>query len=176
MYTSTDGLGIVLRNDTSTLRINGNGIVTYQGEEGSSLYPIDTASTQPTVFDVVESCRSLASTVLSPFCGDARIQFLSILEEDDQWIVNFCYTLNGAPVQFSDGSDAAQFIVEGGEILEFTLRPRNYTLSADTVTLLPETLAAAAMDALDYDGQELILSYYDSGIALTYPDWVASGR
>ncbi len=176
VYTSTDGLGIVLRHDTDTLRIYGSGIVTYQGEEGLSLYPVAAASQQPTQFDIVESCRSLATSVLVPFCGDARLHLLSIVEENSRWIVNFCYTLNGSPVQFPDGGEAAQFIVEEGEILEFTLRLRNYIPSNELQPLLPESQAIAAVSALGYQGQELILSYYDSGVSLLYPDWVASDR
>ncbi len=176
-YTSTDGLGIVIRSDTDTLRIYGSGIVTYQGEAGHSLYPISPLSSQPTAFDVVESCRTLVANALTPFCGDARIQLLSVEErENGGWTVNFCYTLNGSAVLFSDGSECAQFIVENGEILEFTLRLRNYTATTEEVTLLPEILAAAALEGLGYENQELTIAYTDSGATYATPDWVASDR
>ncbi len=175
-YTSTDGLGVVLRNETDTLRISGGGIVTYQAESGFSSFPIAASSTQLTTFDMVERCRSLASTIMIPFSGEARLHLLSVYEEDDHWTVTFGYTLNGSPVQFSDGSDVAQFIITNGEISEFTLRLREYTITDEKTTPLPQLQAAVALESLGFGGQELILSYYDSGLSSVYADWTANDR
>ncbi len=175
-YTTTDGLGIVLRNDSETLRIYGSGIVTYETSQGLSSYPVTSSYSQPTVFDVVESCRSVATNAIIPFCGDARLHLLSVTEEDGQWTVTFAYSLNGIIVQFSDGSEAAQFVVENDEITEFTLRLRNYIQTEELSTPLPQFQAASAMTSLGYQGQELILSYYDSGANRIFADWAASNR
>lgn len=175
-YTSTEGLGVVLRNETDTLRISGVGTVSYQGESGLSPFTIPSSSAVATSFDVVEGCRSLASTMVSSFCGDVQLHLLSVYEEDDAWIVNFSYTLNGIPIQFSNGSNAAQFTVTNGEIVEFTIHLRSYSLGEESTTLLPQSQAAAAMESLGYGQQELTLRYYDSYLPIVYADWAASDR
>lgn len=172
-YATTDGLGIVIRNDGDTLRIYGSGIVTYESEVGLSSYPA-TSSATPTIFDVVESCRSLATTAIIPFCGDARIHLLSVEEGENRWTVTFGYSLDGTSIQFPDGTEAAQFVVEGNEILSFTLRLRQYTATDATSTPLPQLQAAAAMEPLGYSGRMLVLSYYDGGTSPIYADWSAS--
>ncbi len=170
-YATTDGLGIVIRSDGDTLRIYGSGIVTYESEVGLSSYAVTSSSATPTIFDVVESCRSLATTAIIPFCGDARIHLLSVEEGENGWTVTFGYSLDGSPIQFSDGTEAAQFVVEGNEILSFTLRLRQYTATDETSTPLPQLQAAAAMAPLCYHGQRLVLSYYDGGASPIYADW-----
>lgn len=171
IYNSPDG--IVVRNGSDTLRLYDNGTLTYQGEIGASRYPIASQFETPTLFDIVESCRQLMQQTIGRYRGDARLHLLSTEDTENGLLIRFGYSLDGALVQFPVDATAAEFFVLDGEITSFTLRFRTYTATEATTILLPEEQAIAAMAAMEYDGRELLLSYYDNDAPQLTADWVA---
>ena len=165
----------VARIGGDNLRLSGNGVVEYHAEEGSSLF---TAAAQPedaTLFQVVEACRKLAAATVGSNAGQARLYFSGVRESEEGLEVSFNYCLNGIPVRLEDGA-AAWFQVENGRITRFVLRYRSYTDSGETSVVLPIPQAAAAMEAMDLEGEELLLVYSDNGGETVSASWAATGN
>lgn len=165
----------VARIGGDNLRLSGNGVVEYHAEEGSSLF---TAAAQPedaTLFQVVEACRKLAAATVGSNAGQARLYFSGVRESEEGLEVSFNYCLNGIPVRLEDGT-AAWFQVENGRITRFVLRYRSYTDSGETSVVLPIPQAAAAMEAMGLEGEELLLVYSDNGGETVSASWAATGN
>lgn len=165
----------VARIGGDNLRLSGNGVVEYHAEEGSSLF---TAAAQPedaTLFQVVEACRKLAAATVGSSAGQARLYFSGVRESEEGLEVSFNYCLNGIPVRLEDGA-AAWFQVENGRITRFVLRYRSYTDSGETSVVLPIPQAAAAMEAMGLEGEELLLVYSDNGGETVSASWAATGN
>lgn len=165
----------VARIGGDNLRLSGNGVVEYHAEEGSSLF---TAAAQPedaTLFQVVEACRKLAAATVGSNAGQARLYFSGVRESEEGLEVSFNYCLNGIPVRLEDGA-AAWFQVENGHITRFVLRYRSYTDSGETSVVLPIPQAAAAMEAMGLEGEELLLVYSDNGGETVSASWAATGN
>lgn len=165
----------VARIGGDNLRLSGNGVVEYHAEEGSSLF---TAAAQPedaTLFQVVEACRKLAAATVGSSTGQARLYFSGVRESEEGLEVSFNYCLNGIPVRLEDGA-AAWFQVENGRITRFVLRYRSYTDSGETSVVLPIPQAAAAMEAMGLEGEELLLVYSDNGGETVSATWAAAGN
>lgn len=165
----------VARIGGDNLRLSGNGVVEYHAEEGSSLF---TAAAQPedaTLFQVVEACRKLAAATVGSNAGQARLYFSGVRESEEGLEVSFNYCLNGIPVRLEDGA-AAWFQVENGCITRFVLRYRSYTDSGETSVVLPIPQAAAAMEAMGLEGEELLLVYSDNGGETVSASWAATGN
>ena len=165
----------VARIGGDNLRLSGNGVVEYHAEEGSSLF---TAAAQPedaTLFQVVEACRKLAAATVGSNAGQARLYFSWVRESEEGLEVSFNYCLNGIPVRLEDGA-AAWFQVENGRITRFVLRYRSYTDSGETSVVLPIPQAAAAMEAMGLEGEELLLVYSDNGGETVSASWAATGN
>ena len=163
----------VARIGGDNLRLSGNGVVEYHAEEGSSLF---TAAAQPedaTLFQVVEACRKLAAATVGSNAGQARLYFSGVRESEEGLEVSFNYCLNGIPVRLEDGA-AAWFQVENGRITRFVLRYRSYTDSGETSVVLPIPQAAAAMEAMGLEGEELLLVYSDNGGETVSASWAAT--
>ena len=163
----------VARIGGDNLRLSGNGVVEYHAEEGSSLF---TAAAQPedaTLFQVVEACRKLAAATVGSSAGQARLYFSGVRESEEGLEVSFNYCLNGIPVRLEDGA-AAWFQVENGRITRFVLRYRSYTDSGETSVVLPIPQAAAAMEAMGLEGEELLLVYSDNGGETVSASWAAT--
>lgn len=165
----------VARIGGDNLRLSGNGVVEYHAEEGSSLF---TAAAQPedaTLFQVVEACRKLAAATVGSNAGQARLYFSGVRESEEGLEVSFNYCLNGIPVRLENGA-AAWFQVENGRITRFVLRYRSYTDSGETSVVLPIPQAAAAMEAMGLEGEELLLVYSDNGGETVSASWAATGN
>ena len=162
----------VARIGGDNLRLSARGVLEYHAEEESTLF---TASAQPekaTLFDTVEACRRLAAAGVGSSAGQARLYFSALRESEDGLEVEFDYCLNGIPVQLEEGA-AAWFLVEDGRITRFILRFRSYTDGGETSVLLPLPQTAAAMEALNLEGKELLLIYTDSGGDRISAGWAA---
>ena len=82
-----------------------------------------------------------------------------------------------AQAQSGAGIQAAQFLVEQGQITYFHLQFRSYTDTGNTSVVLPERQAAAAMEAMGHTGEELLLVYLDNGNdELVSASWAATGE
>lgn len=164
----------VARIGGDNLRLSGGGVLEYHAEEGSGLFPVPAQGKDASLFEVVERCRQLAAATVGASAGQARLYFSGVQESEDGLEVAFDYCLNGIPVHLEEGA-AAWFRVENGSITRFVLRYRSYTDSGETSVVLPIPQAAAAMEALGLEGEELQLIYSDAGEETVSASWAAVG-
>lgn len=164
----------VIRNGNDTLRLAGNGTVTFTAaDDGGSRYPVAGSG----VYWAVERCRQLAVDALGELCGQARIYLMTVEETGaESWQIEFGYLLDGVPVHLEHGGYAARFQVSGGRITGFTLCLRSYTDSGATSVVLPERQAMAAMEAKGHQGEELQLVYLDTGAQQVSASWAAASQ
>ena len=160
-----------IRSGNDTLRLDQNGTMTYHALAGeSSRYRLSGR-----LAEQVEECRALAQDTVGALCGDARLYLQSIRQTDQGTAVEFGYLLHGAQVQLGSESYAAQFVIEGDQLTQFTLHYRTYQSLPEQALVLPEVQAAAALQALGRSGQELCLVYFDSGSDRLSPAWYTEG-
>ena len=162
------------RSGSDTVRLSKEGVVEYHsGEVDSGQFSVNSVPGQSRVFSVVDRCGQLLQQAMGERCGQVRT-YLSVVEQrgEDEWYLEFEYSLSGVPVRFQNGA-AASFYVDNGHITEFTLRLRSYTPGEEVQILLPPEQAAAAMSALNLEGQELQVTYQDRGEDRVLPNWTA---
>lgn len=163
----------VARNESDSLRLSERGVAIYEaGEENSDRFRISAPRGETSIFDSVEACRQLAAVTVGARCGQARLYLMSAQESKEGLVVRFGYSLNGSTVQL-EGNCAASFLVKDGQITQFQLNFRSYTSSGETSVVLPALQAAAAMEALGLEGEELLLVYGDSGADTVTASWAA---
>lgn len=171
VYSGTDQ---VVRSGRDTLRISKDGVVSYNAAKGEqSHYQISAHAAQPTVFEIAEACRQIAESAVGAMAGEGRLYLREILPTQTGWTVDFAYCLDGAHVQVGEAGCAAHFTVEGNEIVQFVFQMRSYTDTSVRSIVLPEEQAAAAVQALDKEGSELILVYRDNGGDTLSAGWTA---
>ncbi len=149
----------VARSGDDSVRLSDRGVAQYEGE---TLFPVLRQGGAGELFDRVETCRQLALSALGPRCGEARLYLVSVEETPEGWEISFGYSLNGIPV-LTDLGYAARFLVEGERITQFSLYLRGYTAAGDSSLVLPPRQGAAALAAQGLAGEELLLTYVDSG-------------
>ncbi len=162
--------GVRVREGQETLEVQSSGIVRYHAAQTSaSRYQVEGESSAA----LIEAARALAQSTLGESCGAARL-YLDSLErqEDGSWTVRFGYCLDGAAVDVAATGWAAEFTVEEGYITGYTLHFRSYEETGQRVSQLPLAQAAAALEALDGAGRELLVCYTDSGETVT-AGWTA---
>lgn len=164
--------GTVYRLGEDVLLLGRDGALSYHSGDGA-LYPVAREGETPTLAEMIEATRKLASAALEPLCGEAGIGLLSARAEGNETHITYGYSLNGATVWTGDGGWCAQFILTGGAVTGYTLRIRTYTASEELVPLLPAAQAAAAMEALGAAGSELLLVYRDTGERELCAGWAA---
>jgi hypothetical protein len=161
----------VVRSGSDTLRLSKDGVVEF----GGGAFRVDPISGQSEAYAAVESCRRLLEQTVVPRCGAAGFCLSRVEETYDGFRVEFEYTLNGAPVSLHAGP-AARFEITGGGITAFTLRLRSYIQSEENRLILPPIQAAAAMEAMELAGRELMVTYHDHGEERVVPQWTALSR
>lgn len=163
----------VARIGEDSIRLSDRGVLQYQaGDAGSSRLSVLRQGSAGTLFDAVETCRQIAFSVLGSRCGEARLYLAAVQETEGGWEVSFGYSLNGIPVQL-DGGPAATFLVEKEQIVQFTMRVRSYVSSGAVSSVLPPKQAAAALYAMELEGEELVLCYGDNGTDALTAGWAA---
>lgn len=163
----------VARNSGERLSLSKSGTLLYTCDADTTGHYVISGSGSVGMFQMVEACQSLAQNAVAARAGAARLYLSGVEETDEGWLVTFSYSLNGIPVQLEMGP-AAQFLVSNGRILQFTMNFRIYTDSGQTTLLLPQQQAAAAMEAMGYSGDELVLVYPDQGGDMLAATWAAS--
>ncbi|MGE4277192.1 MAG: hypothetical protein AB7E30_08450 [Lawsonibacter sp.] len=165
----------VARSGSDSLRLSDRGVAVYEagGEDGAQ-FQVSTRRGEATLFESVEACRRLAAATVGDRCGQARLYLMSAQESEDGLVVRFGYCLNGSTVQL-EGDCAAHFLVQNGQITQFELNFRSYTDQGETSMVMPIRQAAAAMEALGLDGEELLLVYGDTGGDTAAAFWAAAG-
>ena len=159
----------VARSGDDSVRLSDRGVAQY---EGGNLFPVLRQGGAGELFDRVETCRQLALSALGPRCGEARLYLTSVEETPEGWEISFGYSLNGIPVLTEPGY-AARFLVREGRIDQFSLYLRSYTASEDSCLVLPPRQGAAALAAQGLGGEELLLTYTDSGGDTLTAGWSA---
>lgn len=161
------------RSGSDTLRLSKEGVVEYHADvDGTRQFPVNGSSGQGGVFATADACEQLLWQAVHARCGQARTYLSRVEQTASGWHLEFEYNLNGTPVSI-EGGPAASFEVSNGQITAFTIRLRSYTPGESLQILLPPVQAAAAMNALELDGQELRVMYLDRGENWVIPNWTA---
>lgn len=161
----------VARSGDDSVRLSERGTVEYTAGDDNGVLPVIQGDGS-SLYQSVETCRKVAAILMNGRCGDARLYLSAVRETQDGWEIEFDYSLNGIPVCMDQGS-AAHFVVSDGKIAQFTMRLRSYAASGTTSAVMPPKQALAAFSALDLEGQELMLTYTDSGGDTVSAGWAA---
>lgn len=172
-YLSGDEM--VARSGNDMLRLSKRGTARYEADGESDSFPVPRLERGSSLLEAVEACRRVAAATLAPRTGAARLYLLSAESSQKGTEVVFGYNLDGMPV-WLDRGEAARFLVRSGHIVRFELNFRSYTDSGTDRAVLPPRQAAAAMDALALNEQELVLLYEDSGRETVAAGWAAVRR
>lgn len=166
----------VARSGDDSVRLSGQGVAQYQyeGRAGNGLFPILRQGEGGALFDQVETCRRIALSAMGGRCGEARLYLLSVTERPGGLEIDFGYSLNGVPVLLDWGC-AARFLVEGGQVVQFSICLRSYTAGGESSLVLPPRQGTAALLARGLEGEELLLTYADSGGDTLSAGWSARG-
>lgn len=164
----------VARSGDDSIRLSGRGVALYQyeGRTGSGLFPVLRQGEAGVLFDRVETCRQIALSAMGARCGEARLYLLSVAQRGNGLEIEFGYSLNGVPV-LPDRGSAAHFVVEGGQVVQFSIYLRNYAAGDTSSLVLPPRQGAAALAARGLEGEELLLTYADSGGETLAAGWSA---
>jgi hypothetical protein len=160
----------VARSDNDTLRLSDQGTVGYLAGNPDSIHFLVPGEG---LFDAVEACRQLAATAMGTRCGQARLYLLSAEETPAGMDIRFGYCLNGTPVWMEEGY-AARFLVSNGRVNGFTMQFKNYTGLGEERPVLPTRQAAAALEAMKLEGEELALVYLEQEDGTVAADWVSA--
>ena len=164
--------GEVYLDGTDRLVIRDGVSVTYRATQGGK-YPVDSTGGTTSASQAAESARALVERAMAPLCGEARLYLLSVRPEGDGWRVRFGYRLGGSAVYLYDEGWAAEFLVRGGCITDFTLHLRQYAAQGENALLLPIRKAAAMLPDLTAERRELVIQYRDGGGQTVSPGWEA---
>lgn len=159
-----DGADRLVLRDSST--------AVYHAAQGEK-YPVEHRNGFSTAAQAADGARALAERAMGALIGDARLYLLSVQEEDNGWRVRFGYRLEGSAVYLYDEGWAAEFLVRGGYITDFTLHLRSYTADGSHTMLLPINKAAAMLPDLTREKRELVIQYRDNGGQIVIPGWEA---
>lgn len=163
----------VARSGSDTLRLSNRGELVYlAGEEGGQRLLTGGSAT---LLNGVEACRRLAFALMGSRCGQARLYLSAITPMEQGWEISFQYSLDGIPVTLETGP-AARFQVRSGRITQFSMSLRSYVDSGTRSRVLPLPQAAAALEAMGLEGEELLLVYRDSGGDTVPAGWAAGGH
>lgn len=171
IYDTSEGRRIRSGNDTLT--ISPDGLLTLHSSADDARYPVVPAEGNGALFAAVEGARALVAEITQPWRGEAGLYLQQVRQLDaDRWQVRFGYVLDDTPVQVGQNGYAASVLVERGCITEFEIQLRSYVSTEQTVLVLPEKQAAAALTQMNGQGGRLQLCYLDRGDNV-YAVWIA---
>ncbi len=168
-YTDANGAEVIVEGSRK-LRIQSNDSILYQGGP-SPVLAISSQEEMPTVWESAAGVYRLLSN-LSPSGGQATLCLTQVRQSGGQTFLEFEYQLNGSLVRFADGQPAASAELTGTVVSSLSLRFRQYTLSEETVPLLPRAQVVAIAQAQQV--QSLFIAYLDDGSSQISADWVAN--
>ena len=116
--------------------------------------------------DRIEAARALLAQIVGSASGDARLYLCGYEEQGTGAVCTFRYYLSGAQVSQNQGSTASVRF-SGTSVMQAQLTLRTYTLSQNSVYLLPAAQAAAIVRE---DGPLEVL-YADVGEDALYVNW-----
>lgn len=168
VYPNADGWSV--RDGSDTLRLTSSGTVVYHTGGGEPRYPVSRDASRA---ELVELTGELVWNAVAPYCGAGRVYLSEITQSRDSYTLTYSYTLSGAEVQLGQDGWCARFTIYDGQITDYTLRLRRYSVSGESAVLLPEYQAMTAMEAMGAGGRSLLLCYYDGGNGTAAPSWIA---
>lgn len=167
-YTESTGTEVIEEN-SRTLRIHTDGSIHYQNGTETDL-SINATAEQPTVWEAVSGASALLNNLLGTSTGEAFLYLNGIQQTDSTYTLTFGYHVNGIPIRFASGQDAATVTLSGTTVTDLTLRIRQYTADSSSSLLLPlqQTLSVARR----HPGTELSIGYVDNGSGVTQANWL----
>ncbi len=163
-YWANDGL--VIRNNTDSLRLSSEGQINYQVEE-TSRFILPKDSLEITLLEQIEGCRLFAQQILQGLATVPELHISHLSIEDAVIHLEFSSSLQGIPIAYGDSMTAGVFTIYGEEIRSFSLWYRNYHLSDGMTPLLPVPQALSILET--HHSDTLCLVYQDTG-----RDWVTA--
>ena len=112
--------------------------------------------------ELVECARSLLSTMTDGIDSDARLYLTDLEQNGSESVCTFDYFLDGIPV-LPAGGYGAEVRFSGASIVQVRLVLRAYTLTTQTLSILPPAQAAAILP----EGSALRLVYSDTAAGIT---------
>ncbi|MCD8100628.1 MAG: hypothetical protein LUE06_08660 [Oscillospiraceae bacterium] len=157
-YTEPDGVSVYVDGE-KTLRISPDGAVTYRCSSGGG--------SGATAYEAMTSAMELVYLTLGETSGDANVVLAGFEydEEADEYTVRFDYVIDRCTVALADYDCAATVVVSSGVITRASLLLRSYSLTGESVELLPMERAAVAASVSG--GGEMRLVYGDNGVSVT---------
>lgn len=168
VYPAADGWTV--REGEDSLRLTQGGNVYYHAGEGTDHYLLSPGATEN---ELMEFTGELVRRAMAPYAGEARVYLAGMEQDGSAWVLTYRYALSGADVHLGRSGWCAQFVVEDGQIREYTLKLRCYEETETSAMLLPEYQAMYAMEAMEAGGRQLLLRYYDGGTGTVSPAWIA---
>ena len=171
-YPESDGSETVVEGERS-VRIRPNGTVTYSSG-GESALTVAARSDRPTPREAASGASALLNELLATAAGDAELFLTGVQQNGRTTTVTFDYHVGGIPIRFSDGSCAAEVVLDGTAVSGMTLRFRQYTATGAQSLLLPlpQALAIAACRP----GQALSIGYADNGTDSVSACWLSDDQ
>ena len=171
-YTQTATGTEVVVEYPSTLWVQTDGVVLYQGDTSTTSSIFHVVDEEPTAPEAVLAVRRLAQRLLGEdILGGNSLYLSGIQETEEGYHITFDYLVDGMPVYFSDGTSALSVNITGSTITSFRLRYRQYTATGETYRLLP--LDQAIHVATAYEGALLTRGYVDRGRETITAGWLA---
>lgn len=170
-HASVSGGEVYLDGDDQ-LRVTVDGRVTYSAAQPGK-YPVNAQGRRATVVEAVEAAWEMAQATVGAQCGSARIYLAQVEPEGNGWRVCVGYQLNGCAVTLGEGEWAAEFLIQGSDITDFTLCFRSYTPTTEQAAVLSMERAASILPDLTQERRELVLQYRDQGSGNVWPVWMA---
>lgn len=168
-YPESDGTEVVVEGERS-LRIHPDGMVSYRSG-GESTLSIETAIPDaPTLSEAVAGTSVILQKLLNA-PGDAQLYLKTVHQSDNSTVLLFGYHINGIPVRFANGSNAAEVTLTGSTVSSLSLNFRHCTVTGETSLLLP--LQQALAIASKGPGAELSIGYADTGSDKLSACWLA---
>lgn len=169
-YPESNGTEVIVQG-MRTLRLSPDGIVRYDGgDESVSLLCVEHAGEYATEQECADAAWKLANALVAPYLGDASLYLLSsTIDQKGSGELLFGFMVQGVPIVSGD-SYAMRVEMAENSITAFTVHLRSYTLTEQTLTLLPVLQAAAA--AQGETPGTLFFGYYDDGSTALNPVWL----
>ncbi|MBQ1352066.1 MAG: hypothetical protein IIY71_05025, partial [Oscillospiraceae bacterium] len=164
----------VFKQNEDTFRFTANGEVSYSGN-GLKKFFISNSGTAVTQAEVIEAAHQMIKQTVGPLYGNSSSFYLEKLEqtEKNKYHLTFGCQVEGVPVFFSNGTHAVEIQISGTNISAFKVQLRQYNLSGDTRTLVPERQAMKALSSQEGQLRSLFVGYVDDGSGTVTPEWLA---
>lgn len=166
-YTDSNGTLVVV-DGNRTLRIQTNGLVTYQDENSSALRISTSAKGTLTDREAVIGCYQLLCAGNSN-SGNASLFLKSFQSGKNGQTLEFDYQIAGTQIRRSNGMPAVQIVLRGNAVSSLRFYVRRYLPSEKESLILPLRQALALAEK--HVGKELEICYADNGASSITAGW-----